>query len=148
MQAGRLSSRISPPPPTFSVTLPKIKCKRGILHLTANLLPNGRTFPRPLPPPWTFSHPFACQRACLLAFLVHRGRFEPRWPPLSGGLVLWQVHIHHTGFSRHAGVRAATASTSPFPHRAGVKTSAGARSFVFTFLMRTLFMFLRWRRDD
>lgn len=25
---------------------------------------------------------------------------EPRWPPLSGSLVLWEVYIHHTGFSR------------------------------------------------
>lgn len=26
---------------------------------------------------------------------------ELRWSPLSGSLVLWEVYIHHTGFSRH-----------------------------------------------
>lgn len=26
---------------------------------------------------------------------------ELRWSPLSGSPVLWEVYIHHTGFSRH-----------------------------------------------
>lgn len=48
---------------------------------------------------------------------------EPRWPPLSGSLVLWEVYIHHTGFSRDtqtsADDRALDVATSFVPHGLG-----------------------------
>lgn len=51
---------------------------------------------------------------------------EPRWPPLSGSLVLWEVYIHHTGFSRDtqtsADDRALDVATSFLPHGAGIGT--------------------------
>lgn len=61
------------------------------------------TYHHPLSTPWTIPTP------CLLT-APFIGPFNAlwevcvevklRWPPLSGSLVLWEVYVHHTGFSR------------------------------------------------
>lgn len=96
---------------TLFALLPKRNAKSNTALNRANSLLNLRpclpasiTYHHPLFSPWTF--PTLCLPAALFIGLFNVlwevcVEVELRWSPLSGSLVLWEVYIHHTGFSRH-----------------------------------------------